>query len=47
MNARKTNVEFLEAREDPAEAFQSSEQALHLIAFLVKFAIVVPRFASV
>ena len=40
---RGNDIEFLEAREDPAEAFEPSEQAFDFIAFFVQSAIVLPR----
>ena len=45
--AEEHHVEFLEAREDAAEAFEPSEQSFDLVALLVDRAVVLPRVEPV
>ncbi len=44
---RKMYIEFLEAGEDSAEAFESPEEPLDLVAFFVEGAVVLPRLDAV
>ena len=46
-NPRKSALEFLEAREDTTEAFESAEETFALVALLVNGMIVVPGMQAV
>ena len=45
--AEEEDIELFEPGEDSAEAFESSEQALDLVAFLVEGAVVFPGFDAI
>ena len=45
--AEEEDIEFLEAREDSAEAFEPSEQPLDFVALFVESAIVFPWLDAV
>ena len=40
-------IQFVESREDAAEAFESAEQSLYLVSTFVHFPIVFPRFKAI
>jgi len=41
------HIQFVESREDAAEAFESSEQSLHFVSTFVHFPIVFPWFKAI
>ena len=45
--AEEEDIEFLEAGEDSAEAFESPEEPLDFVAFLVESAVVLPGLDAV
>jgi len=45
--AQEDHIEFLEAREDAAEALQSAKQPLHLVAFAVHRLVELPRLQTI
>ena len=45
--AEEEDIEFLEAGEDSAKAFEPSEEPLDLVALFVECAVVLPRFNAV